>query len=133
MGNEMKKTFLLTFLSLSLFVCFYTENAAARIAADKFNDFDGDGKTDFRVRRYVNGTEVINYDWYILRSGDGGYNVTRWGMLNLQNPMQDDLPVSGDFDGDGKTDIAVWRQVFANPAVPTYFYILRSSDSTFLA
>ncbi len=33
-----------------------------------------------------------------------------------------DVPVPGDYDGDGKTDYAVWRQDTG------YWYILRSSD-----
>ena len=32
------------------------------------------------------------------------------------------MPVPGDYDGDGKTDIAVWRPADGN------WYILRSSD-----
>ncbi|HLM03143.1 MAG TPA: hypothetical protein VK400_18975, partial [Pyrinomonadaceae bacterium] len=97
----MKRKLVLIFGMISFFLCFYQESVNARIAADKFNDFDGDGKTDFRVRRYSNGGDFRNYDWYILRSSDGSYSTTRWGMVNLQPPIQDDLPVSGDFDGDG--------------------------------
>jgi hypothetical protein len=41
--------------------------------------------------------------WYIRPSGSPAiYTATQWGMNG-------DIPVTGDFDGDGKADIAVWR------------------------
>ena len=40
------------------------------------NDYDGDGKTDFAVWRDTNGV------FYVLRSGDGGFSGTQWGVLN---------------------------------------------------
>ena len=55
--------------------------------------------------------------WYILRSSDGVVTATPWGTGTLN-----DAPVPGDYDGDGKTDIAVWRPGDG------MWYILRSSD-----
>jgi hypothetical protein len=37
-----------------------------------------------------------------LRLSGGGFQVTSWGANG-------DIPVAGDYDGDGRTDIAVWR------------------------
>jgi hypothetical protein len=76
-------------------------------------DYDGDGKTDVAVYREgaVSSTKAL---WFIRRSWDGGTTVLQWGGL-LQ-----DIPVPGDYDGDGKTDVAVYRD-------GTWF-ILRSFD-----
>jgi hypothetical protein len=70
-------------------------------------DIDGDCKSDIGV--YRDGV------WTIIRSSDGGNTVVNWGGSVWQ-------PVPGDYDGDGKTDIAVY--------FPTYgvWSIIRSSD-----
>jgi spore coat protein A, manganese oxidase len=56
--------------------------------------------------------------WFILRSSDGGVTSVGWGIAQ-------DTPVPADYDGDGKTDITVYR-------VGTW-YILRSSDGVQIA
>jgi hypothetical protein len=83
-------------------------------------DFDGDGKYDFCVSR----TETIGnpgISFYILERDGGGTGASpiRWGLPG-------DIRVPGDYDGDGKTDIAIWRQS-SNPALNN-FYVRRSSD-----
>jgi CSLREA domain-containing protein len=81
-------------------------------------DYDGDGKTDVAVYRdgAVSDTQA---SWFIKRSSDGGIAVVQWGGL------VQDIPVPGDYDGDGKTDMAVYRD-------GTWF-ILRSFDGGTMA
>ncbi|MET0503213.1 MAG: VCBS repeat-containing protein [Candidatus Binatia bacterium] len=76
-------------------------------------DYDGDGKTDVAVYRDA-GQSATQSLWFIKRSFDGGTSVLQWGGL------PEDIPVPGDYDGDGKTDPAVYRS-------GTWF-ILRSFD-----
>ncbi len=83
-------------------------------------DFDGDGKSDISVFRRSTG------EWYVLKSS-GGMQAVQWGAMN-------DRIVPGDFDGDRKTDFAVYRfGDFMNNSFDSYFYILRSSDNSFVA
>jgi hypothetical protein len=79
-------------------------------------DYDGDGKTDLAIVR-DNGT---NLDWWVQWSSDNSVHIATWGLGgglasdDIQNTVQ------GDYDGDGKTDIAIWR-----PSDAT-FYIVSS-------
>ncbi|CAN5744850.1 hypothetical protein BH24ACI3_BH24ACI3_12380 [soil metagenome] len=84
-------------------------------------DFDGDGKTDFAVVRNTGGGAGGQITWFINYNGTTNFIGVEWG-INGDNFV----PV--DFDGDNKTDIAVWRGGAAGVAG---FYILQSSDSTF--
>jgi len=65
-------------------------------------DYDGDGKFDFAVQRQVPGGNPGDAQFAILRSSDLAAELISWGVLS-------DTIEPGDFDGDGKTDIAVVR------------------------
>ncbi len=76
------------------------------LATDKLvpADYDGDGQTDFAIWRPTEGR------WYIYRSSDAQIQFVHWGMTT-EHPTGglEDTPVAADYDGDGTTDIAVWR------------------------
>ncbi|MGB7202850.1 MAG: CHRD domain-containing protein [Pyrinomonadaceae bacterium] len=87
-------------------------------------DFDGDGRQDLSVLRFPNvappGVSQITYWNRTTTSGD---QTVAWGDANT------DFPVPGDYDGDGRDDLALYRDgTVAEPQ--SKFYILRSSDST---
>lgn len=65
-------------------------------------DFDGDGKTDFSVFRPGTGTCPCAVTWYIIHSSTGAWSV-------FQYAINGDLPAQADYDGDGRTDPAVFR------------------------
>jgi hypothetical protein len=80
-------------------------------------DFNGDGVTEVAVvRNTANGLV-----WYVLHSSAPGFlPFTQWS--GAQFGQAPDVPAAEDFDGDGKTDIAVFR-----PSTGTW-YILQSSN-----
>ncbi|HNU07036.1 MAG TPA: VCBS repeat-containing protein [Pyrinomonadaceae bacterium] len=85
-------------------------------------DYDGDGRDDICVSRNADlGDGVRKYFW-ILESDGGGAPASpyQWGLPG-------DFISQGDYDGDGKTDIAVWRPN-ADPT-QNYFYVRKSSDA----
>ncbi len=104
-----------------------SSNGAARLYkwganSDKpvLGDFDGDGATDIAVTR----SEAGNLVWYILKSsfesGNAGiYNEFEFVYFGLGT----DYVTAEDFDGDCKTDVAVFR-----PSSGTW-YVRRSSDN----
>jgi len=87
-------------------------------------DFNGDGKTDYAVARNVgpggSGT-TAQIRWLISQNGSGAVTGFDWGDATT------DFITPADFDGDSKTDIAVWRPGAATTAA---FYILQSGTNT---
>jgi hypothetical protein len=92
-------------------------------------DYDGDGMADFAVYRPVrdpnrtDGLDDSGY-WYIKLSTTSGTTslAIHWGLST-------DIPAPGDYDGDGKTDLAVYR-----PSTGIW-YVLQSTSNytTYLA
>ena len=87
-------------------------------------DFDGDGRNDLSVLRFPNVAPpgVAQITFYNQNS-TSGFSGTFWGDANT------DFPVPGDYDGDGKDDIAVYRSGTTTGS-DNFFLILRSSNNT---
>ncbi len=92
-------------------------------------DFTGDGKTDIGEWRSGSGP------WYVLTSES---NYTSWYTVlvppspyiswGLGATPTFDLAVPGDYTGDGKADLAVWRSGAGQPDTG-YWYVLNSDDN----
>ncbi len=75
-------------------------------------DIDGDGKADPTIYRQP---QTGPAHFWTLLSSTGAAVVRQWGSTS-------DDPVSADFDGDGRDDYAIFRDV------PGQYWILRSTD-----
>jgi len=87
-------------------------------------DYDGDARTDIAIFR-----KGENSTWYILNSATNTVRTVVWGATNIEQAILFDMPVPGDYDGDGKADPAVWR-LTDNLSEPARFLILQSITST---
>jgi len=87
-------------------------------------DFNGDGKSDFSVVRNTGGGATGQVTWFINLGGTATTYASAWGIAT-------DFFTPVDFDGDNKTDIAVWRPISSEqPSGNAFFYILQSSNNT---
>jgi hypothetical protein len=85
-------------------------------------DYDGDGKTDVAVfRDIVAGAGNFAY-FYILNSSDGSFRPVQFGATG-------DVQMAGDWDGDGKADLAVYRAASAAGG-QSFFYYRPSAQPT---
>ncbi len=68
-------------------------------------DYDGDGKTDLAVFR------PATSEWLVVKSSGGGIVIDPATGLapRFGGPDLMDIPIPADFDGDGRTDLAVFR------------------------
>lgn len=82
-------------------------------------DYDGDGKTDISVFRSSGSWGMSHF--YILLSSTNTFRIEEFhDFPNI------DSSVVGDWDGDGKADIAIYR-CGASPGDPCSFFYRRSS------
>lgn len=88
-------------------------------------DYNGDGKTDYAVVRNTGGGPSGQVTWFECNASGASQQCS--GNIQAEFGTASDFFVSGDFDGDSKSDIAVWR-----PGAPSTaaFYIFQSSNST---
>lgn len=108
-----------------IIICSLT--VAAGISPRPIYDFDGDGRTDFIVKRQ-NGPDT-QLQWFILQSRDG-FAVRNWGYQFSAGQAADNNSF-GDFDGDGKWDICVTRMMVSS--LPAFWYVLNSHDESMTA
>ena len=91
-------------------------------ASDKMlpGDYDGDGKTDLMVARGFNqgGEQIV---WWIRYTGGQADAAINWGTGGADQFAQ------GDYDGDGTTDLAIYRRAGENN-----FYVRRSTDQSLM-
>jgi subtilisin-like proprotein convertase family protein len=81
-------------------------------------DYDGDGRADLAVFRPSSDLVPGAAQWFIARTTDGPIAPV-FGQANL------DVPVPADYDGDGRTDIAVFR-----PTTAQWFYLGTQAGAT---
>lgn len=87
-------------------------------------DYTGDGKADLITVRRTSSRLL----WYILDPATNKYTAAEFGLGPIRvEGRGEDFPVQGDYDGDGRFDLAVWR-----PSNHT-FYVLKSSDGNLIA
>ncbi len=84
-------------------------------------DWDGDGRADLTV--YRDGSQTGGQSFFFYRPS----TQPSTDFISIQWGATGDKPVSADFDGDGKTDAAVFR-----PSTGVW-YVLQSSNNQFFA
>jgi hypothetical protein len=78
-------------------------------------DFDGDGKRDIAVFRPPSDAIPGHTGQFFILKSSSGYTTS----MTVNFGTLGDVPVPADYDGDGKTDVAVWRTMGPNGDDPT--------------
>ena len=87
------------------------------------DDYTGDGRADLVTVRETDGSPAI---WFILNVAANTFTSTRFGIADASFGTTFDRPVRGDYDGDGRHDVAVFRN-----SNQTFYWINSSNPSTF--
>ncbi len=96
-------------------------NAAPVVTPPREMDFDGDNRSDVAVVRNTGGGPGGQVTWFIQNSSATPlFTFLPWGIGT-------DHVAPKDYDGDRKTDIAVWR---GGAPFSSYFFILQSLNNT---
>jgi hypothetical protein len=86
-------------------------------------DYTGDGRADFVA---VNQAQDAAQIWYINNSATNVTTATRFGRSDPTFETVDDVPVRGDYDGDRRHDIAIYRA-----SNRTFYYISTANGGSF--
>ncbi|HEX8266202.1 MAG TPA: FG-GAP-like repeat-containing protein [Pyrinomonadaceae bacterium] len=78
-------------------------------------DYDGDGRADIAVFRPTGAGDPNKAYFYIQQSQSNSFRAEQFGR-------QGDVPVSGDWDGDGLADLAVYRDGSQTGGQSYFFY-----------
>ncbi len=95
---------------------------APLVPASRTVDMNGDNKTDFVVAR---STDAVSQSTWWTQLNGGAITGSAFGLG--VGFAAGDRPTPADFDGDGKSDIAVWRP---GAALTASYFILNSATST---
>ena len=104
----------------------------ALVAAQQWGNFDtdffvigdylGDRRADFAVyRAFAGGT---NGNWFVRENGGSGTVIRQFGLTSFASVT--DRPICGDYNGDGKQDIAIYRS-----STSSFFWLNSPNFDTF--
>ncbi|HKP68357.1 MAG TPA: hypothetical protein VJV05_03670 [Pyrinomonadaceae bacterium] len=88
-------------------------------------DYDGDGRSDWAIARHTGGQTPFTF-WINYNDTANADDVTSFvfGIFTVDGLQP------GDFDGDGMTDVAVWRAFTGPDGTPPGYWITFSSTNT---
>ena len=88
-------------------------------------DYDGDGRSDWAIVRHTGGQTPFTF-WINYNDAANGDEIATFGfgIFNV------DALQPGDFDGDGMTDVAVWRAFSGPDGTPPGYWINFSSTNS---
>lgn len=78
-------------------------------------DYDGDGKTDIAILQTMN-SQIA---WFVRPSSTGQTSAAPTAIFGT---FATDISTQGDYDGDGRTDIAIWRPS-STPGQSAFWYL----------